>query len=145
METEPSNTLSLPHQPWERAPVGKLKEGDDGGGTEAEEWEGERLTVSGTGLGCSEKAQHKRSIQGIRNQTVRRKKQDNPPLPAFFLTTVQISLSLLPPIHLLSGSNTLSVCTYHTIKGILTISSIDHTSQGLFIARKRADYSKQIV
>lgn len=62
METEPSNTLNLPHQPWERIPVMKLKEEDAGGGTEVEEWEGERLTVSETGLGCCVKALHRRSI-----------------------------------------------------------------------------------
>lgn len=36
METEPSNTLNLPHQPWERIPVVKCKEGDAGGGIKVE-------------------------------------------------------------------------------------------------------------
>lgn len=62
METELSNTLNLPHQPWERIPVVKLKEGDGGGGIEVEEWEGARLTMSGMGLGSSAKGLPKRSI-----------------------------------------------------------------------------------
>lgn len=96
METEPSNTLKLPHQPWEGIPVVKLKEGDAGGGREVEEWEGARLTVSGTGLGCFVKALHKMSIyraQGIRHSG---EKQVNPLLPAFFFTMIQISLCCLP-------------------------------------------------
>lgn len=43
-------------------PVVKLKEGDAGGGREVEEWEGARLTVSETGLGCFVKALNKKTI-----------------------------------------------------------------------------------
>lgn len=65
METEPSNTLNLQHQPWERIPVVKCKEGDAGGGIEVEEQEGARLTMSATGLGYSAKALHEMSIYRV--------------------------------------------------------------------------------
>lgn len=62
METEPSNTLNLPHQPWEWIPVVKLKEGDTREGIEVEQWEGARLTLSGMGLSCSANGLPERSI-----------------------------------------------------------------------------------
>ena len=65
METEPSNTLNLPHRPWERIPVVKSKEGDAGGGIKVEEQEGARLTISGKGLGCYARALHEMSIHRV--------------------------------------------------------------------------------
>lgn len=107
-----------------------------------ERWKADRVR-NGFGLFCEDTAQEE--YIGHKESRHFGEKQDNHLLPAFVFTTVQISLCLLPPIHLLSGSNTLSVCTYHIIKGIFTIPNIDHTPQGLFIARKSADYNKQIV
>lgn len=57
----------------------------------------------------------------------------------------QMLLNPLSPIHLQSGSNTPNAYTGHLIKGVLTIPNMTHTSDGLFVARRSADYGEQKV
>ena len=130
------------YQPLEKIPVVKLKKGDAQGGAEVEEWEGVMLTVAGAGLGCSAKALHELSVHWAYESRHSGEKQINPLLPTFFFKTFQMLLNPLPPVHLQSGSNTPNACTGHVIKGVLTIPNMTHASEGLFVARKSADYGE---